>query len=63
MPVKRRSASQDQLELFQPKRARPVWRTLPEKVRSGVRELLGQMLTEHIIGSAAEENAEEKDDE
>ena len=63
MPVKARVASSEQLELFRPKRTRPSWRALPEVVRKQVRELLSQMLAEHVEGSAKCEMDEETDDE
>ncbi len=43
----KRSQPLEQLELFQPPRIRPAWRTLPTDVRQTVTRLLARILHDH----------------
>jgi len=39
-----------QLDLFRPRSALPVWRTLPSEVKQQVHALVVQLLKEHRLG-------------
>jgi hypothetical protein len=62
MPVKAKRDAVEQLELFRPPPQRPLWNALPDHVRSDVRDLVAQMLREHVERSAKGDEAEVNDD-
>ncbi len=52
-----------QLELFQPPRKAPEWRTLPMEVRERARRLLVQMLRMSLVQGGADETGRAASDE
>ena len=50
MPVPRRVAPENQLNLFHPTRPRPMWATLPAEVRQVAMRLMVQLLRDHRRG-------------